>query len=148
MGLTELVVVEIPHTTGAVQAMSVVIVARPVGSVGVAALYTKLLTTVMVQVIVLPPTVPALLHSESPMPWALARLAPPATIVRPSATVKQKERRIPSEKVRKFGRGALLWVVTGYSQSLGAGLQPGVAHCVHRSLQVATRHQIVLSVDW
>jgi hypothetical protein len=147
-GFTELVVVEIPHTTGAVQAMSVVIVASPVGSAGVAALYVKSLTTVIVQVIVLPPTVPALLHSESPMPWALAWLAPPATIVRPSATVKQKERRIPSEKVRKFGRGALLWVVTGYSQSLGAGLQPGVAHCVQRSLQVATRHQSVLSVDW
>jgi len=37
-GSTEVVVPVLPHTTGAVQAMSVVIVAWPVGSVGVAAL--------------------------------------------------------------------------------------------------------------
>ena len=147
-GSTEVVVPVVPQTRGVVQAMSVVIVANPVGSAGVPGLYVKLLVTVTVQLIVLPPTVPTLLHSEIAMPWALAWLASPATIVRPNATVKQKERRIPSEKTRVFGRGALLWVVTGYSQSLGAGLQPGAAHCVQRSLQVATRHQIVLSVDW
>ena len=56
----------VPQTRGVVQAMSVVIVASPVGSAGVAGLYVKLLTTVTVQLIVLPPTVPALLHSEEP----------------------------------------------------------------------------------
>lgn len=124
-GFTELVVVEIPHTTGAVQAMSVVIVASPVGSAGVAALYVKLLTTVIVQVIVLPPTVPALLHSESPMPWALAWLAPPTAIVRPNATVKQKERRFPSETMRIFERGALLWVVTELLSVVRSGSATG-----------------------
>ncbi|HUC15021.1 MAG TPA: hypothetical protein VMS00_11270 [Acidimicrobiales bacterium] len=105
--------------------------------------------TVMVQLIVLPPTVPTLLHSEIAMPWALAGLTPPPIIVTLNATVKQKERRIPSERMRIFGRAALLWLITGFnSQSLGAGLQPGAAHGVQRSLQVATRHQIVLSVDW
>jgi len=34
-GSTEVVVPVVPHTTGAVQAMSVVIVANPVGSAGV-----------------------------------------------------------------------------------------------------------------
>jgi hypothetical protein len=107
-GSTEVVVPLVPHTTGAVQAMSVAIVADPVGSAGVAALYVKLLVTLIVHVIVLPPTVPALLHSEIPTFWALAWLAPPPTIARPNATVKQKERRIPSEETRIFERGLLL----------------------------------------
>jgi hypothetical protein len=124
-GSTEVVVPVVPHTTGAVQAMSVVIVADPVGSAGVAALYTKLLVTVIVQVIVLPPTVPALLHSEIAMPWALAWLTPPATIVRPNATIKQKERRIPSEKMRIFERESLLWVATELLSVVRSGSATG-----------------------
>lgn len=141
-GFTELVALEIPHTTGAVQAMSVVIVANPVGSAGVAALYVKLLVTVIVHVIVLPPTVPALLHSESPMPWAVAWLTPPPTIVKPNATVKRKDRRIPIEKMRIFERASLLWVATGLLSVVRSGLQPGAARGVQRSLRVATRHQL------
>jgi len=97
---------------------------------------------VIVQVVVFVPTVPTLLHWEIAMPWALAELAIPPTIVRPNASVKQRERGIPSEKTRIFERGALLWVVTKLLQSLRAGLQPGAAHAVQRSLQVATRHQL------
>jgi len=147
-GFTELVVLEIPHTTGAVQAMSVVIVANPVGSAGVAALYVKLLTTVIVQVIVLPPTVPALLHSESPMPWALAWLAPPPTIVRPSATVKQKQRTIPSEKVRIFERAALLWVVTGLLSVVRSGSATGSSTRRATLSPSCQQAPTVLSVDW
>jgi hypothetical protein len=138
-GSAEVVVPGVVHTVGSAQV--IVIVASPVGSLGVAGSYVKLLTTVIVQVIVLGPTVPTLSHSEMAMPWALAGLAAPPTIVRPKATVKQKERRIPSEKTRTFERGALLWV-TVLLQSLGAGLQPGAAHAVQRSLQVATRHRL------
>ena len=141
-GSTEVVVPAVPHTKGAVQAMRVVIVADPVGSAGVEALYVKLLVTVIVQLIVVPTALPALLHSEIAMPWALAALAPHPIIVRPNAAVKQKERTIPSEKTRTFERGALLCVVTELLQSLRAGLQPGAAHAVQRSLQVATRHQL------
>jgi hypothetical protein len=107
----------------------------------------KLLTTVIVHVVVLAPDGP--IHAVRAMPWALASLAPPPTNVRPSATVKQKERRIPSETVRIFERGVLVRGFTGLlSVVRSGGLQPGAAHGVQRSLQVATRHQTLLSVDW
>jgi hypothetical protein len=140
-GSTEVVVPAVPHTKGAVQAMRVVIVADPVGSAGVEALYVKLFVTVIVQLIVVPTALPALLHSEIPIAWALAWLTPPP-ITRPNADVKQKERAIPSEKTRIVDRRARLRVVTELLQSLRAGLQPGAAHAVQRSLQVATRHQL------
>jgi hypothetical protein len=136
-GSADVVVPGVVHTAGSAQV--IVIVASPVGSLGVPGSYVKLLTTVIVQVTVLGPTMPTLSHSEMAMSWALAGLA--ASIVRPKATVKQKERRIPREKTRTFERGALLWV-TVLLQSLGAGMQPGAAHAVQRSLQVATRHRL------
>ena len=139
-GSTEVVVPGVVHTVGS--AHVIVVVASPVGSSGALGLYVKLLTTVIVQVVVLGATVLTLLHSEIAMPWALAGLAPPPTIVRPKATVKQKESGIPSDKTRIFERGALLWVVTKLLQSSRAVLQPGAAHAVQRSLQVATRHQL------
>jgi hypothetical protein len=147
-GSTDVVVPEAPHTTGAVQAMSVVIVADPVGSAGVAALYTKLLVTVMVHVIVLPPTVPALLHSEIPTFWALAWVALPPTMLRPSATVKQKERRDPREKARIFERGLLLWVFTRLLSVVRSGSATGSS--TRRATLSPSCHQapIVLSVDW
>jgi len=106
------------------------------------------LVTVMVQVIVLPPKVPALLHSEIPMFCALASVALPPTTVRPNATVRQKERRVPSEKRRIFEREVLFWIFTwllsvGRDRICNREQHTGV----QRSLQVATRHQL-LSVDW
>jgi len=124
-GSTDVVVPEVAQITGAVQAMSVVIVARPVGSVGVAGLYAKLFVTVIVHVIVLPPTVPALLHSEIPTFWALAWLAPTPATVRPKATVKQKERRIPSETVRIFERGVPLRAFTRLLSVVRSGSATG-----------------------
>jgi hypothetical protein len=147
-GSTEVVVPVVPHTTGAVQAMSVVIVANPVGSAGVAALYVKSLVTVIVQVIVLPPTVPALLHSEMAMPWALAGLAAPPAIARPNATVKQKERRIPSEKTRIFERGALLWVVTELLSVVRSGSATGSSTRCATLSPGCHQAPTVLSVDW
>jgi hypothetical protein len=65
-GSTEVVVPGVVHTVGSAQVT--VIVASPVGSLGVPGLYVKSLTTVTVQVVVFVPTVPTLLHSEIAMP--------------------------------------------------------------------------------
>ena len=61
-GVVEVVVPPVGQTADPVHEIVVTIVARPVGSPGVAGLKVKLLVIVTVQVIVSPPTVPTLLH--------------------------------------------------------------------------------------
>jgi hypothetical protein len=61
-GVVEVVVPPVGQTADPVHMALVTIVAKPVGSSGVAALNAKLFVTVTVQVIVSPPAEPVLLH--------------------------------------------------------------------------------------
>jgi hypothetical protein len=61
-GVAEVVVRPVGHFADPVHEIVVTIVAEPIGVFGVAALYVKLLVTVVVHVIVSPPTEPMLLH--------------------------------------------------------------------------------------
>lgn len=69
-----------------VQEMVVTIVAVPVGILGVAALYVKLLVMVTAQVIVAMPLVPTLLHWVTGVEAALARFASNMVTANPMAT--------------------------------------------------------------
>jgi hypothetical protein len=62
IGVDEVVVPPVGHCADPVHEIVVTIVAEPVGVFGVAGLYVKLLVTVIVHVIVSPPTEPVLLH--------------------------------------------------------------------------------------
>ena len=111
-GTAELEVPPVGQTADPVHEMIVTMVAEPVGSSGVAALYVKLLVTVIAQAMVSPPTLPVLLHWLSATTAALAGLPAPEEITNPSAMARQatKPGAIMRDLLRKWEERAVIRV--------------------------------------
>lgn len=115
------------------------IVADPVGSAGVAALYVKLLVTVTVQEMVSPAVVPVLLHSVTPVDAALAGLAALVSTT-PNSSPSPKANAAPSATKRSQPRNPARIFIRSFPLTVRSGATNQEQHgSVRRSLLIVNQ---------